>query len=371
MKTQMRSLYVHIPFCISKCLFCSFVVSVGHPHRVDDYIQAVIAESKKYKDARLATVYLGGGTPTFLDERQMGLLVNTIRGHFDVSQVSEWTIEANPESLDAAKAKFLKAQGFNRLSIGVQSFDQRYLKFLGRNHDRELALRAYACAREAGFTNINVDLMFGFPGQTFDELSNDLQVLSGLKSEHVSLYNLTIEENSRFHARQLKLDDQDHLADQYVCICGSLERVGLRQYEVSNFARPGFESRHNTNYWNGVPYIGLGVGAHGFLGHRRYWNAPKLQDYLTRIASSGEAVEGFEDLDKETLLMERVLFGLRKNEGIVMADIQRELGLELEGNRARMLEQWVLDGFLVKDNDRLKTSMKGRLVLDELSSRFI
>lgn len=371
MKTQIASLYVHIPFCITKCLFCSFVVSVGQSHRVDDYIQAVVAESKKHNDTRLATVYLGGGTPTFLDEKQLGLLIENIRERFDVSQVSEWTIEANPENLNAAKAKFLKSQGFNRLSIGVQSFDDRYLKFLGRNHNRQLALNAYTCAREAGFNNINLDLMFGFPGQTIDELSSDLQVLAGLKSEHVSLYNLTIEENSRFHARKLLLDDQDHLAGQYVYICETLDRFGFNQYEVSNFAKPGFESRHNNNYWNGAPYIGLGVGAHGFLNNRRYWNVPKLQDYLTRIASTGEAVEGFEDLEKETLLMERILFGLRKNEGIVVADIETELGIKLDDKRARMMEMWVLDGFLIKDSDRIKTSIKGRLVLDELSSRLI
>lgn len=371
MKTQIASLYVHIPFCVTKCLFCSFVVSIGKSHRVDDYIQAVITESRKYKDVRISTVYLGGGTPTFLDERQLSLMIENIRDCFDVGQVSEWTIEANPENLDIAKAKFLKARGFNRLSIGVQSFDDRYLKFLGRNHDRKLALRSYDNARDAGFGNINLDLMFGFPGQTLDELSQDLGVLTQLQSEHVSLYNLTVEGNSRFHVKQLKLDDEESLAGQYVHIVETLESRGLRQYEVSNFARPGFESRHNSNYWNGVPYVGLGVGAHGFLDHRRYWNAPKLQDYMARITSKGEAIEGFEDLGKETLLMERVLFGLRKNEGIIMNDIQQEVGLQLDDARARMLEQWVLDGFLVKDKGRIKTSMKGRLVLDELSSRLI
>lgn len=365
------SLYVHIPFCTRKCLFCSFVVSIGHAQRVDEYIQAVDREARRYRGSRLETVYFGGGTPTFLHERQLDVLIESIQRNFDVSRVSEWTIEANPEGLDVAKAKFLKARGFNRLSIGVQSFDDRYLKFLGRNHDRQLALKSYADAREAGFENISLDLMFGFPGQTLDELSQDLRVLTQLKSEHVSLYNLTIEGNSRFHARQLKLDDDEYLADQYVHIYETLEAGGLRQYEVSNFARPGFGSRHNTGYWDGSPYIGLGVGAHGFLDRRRYWNVAKLQDYLSGVALSGDAVEGFEDLSAHTLFMERILFGLRKNEGVCIGDFERQLGVRLDDKRAQMLDQWVSDGFLQREDQHLITTMKGRLVLDELSIRLI
>ena len=367
----MMSLYVHIPFCARKCLFCSFVVSIGQAQRADEYIDALDREAQRYRGARLDTVYIGGGTPTFLHERQLDVLVETIHRNFDVSRVSEWTIEANPEGLDLAKTKFLKARGFNRLSIGVQSFDDRYLKFLGRNHDRQLALRSYADAREAGFDNINLDLMFGFPGQTLEELSQDLRVLTQLHSEHVSLYNLTIEGNSRFHAKQLKLDDDEYLADQYVHIYGTLQTNGLCQYEVSNFARPGFGSKHNTSYWDGSPYIGLGVGAHSFLDRRRYWNVSKLQDYLSRVALNGEAVEGFEDLSAHTLLMERILFGLRKNEGVGIGDIERQLGIKLDEKREQMLDQWVRDGFLVRDKERLITTMKGRLVLDELSIRFI
>ncbi len=367
----MTSLYVHIPFCISKCLFCSFVVSIGQAHRVDEYIDALARESAAHKGARIGTVYFGGGTPTFLDERQLRKLTDAIRKNFDVEDSAEWTIEANPENLNLSKARFLRELGFNRLSIGVQSFDERYLKFLGRNHDRDTALKSYADARNAGFTNINVDLMFGFPGQSVQDLASDIHAIAQLQSEHVSLYNLTIEENSRFHAKQIKLDDQDHLAAEYVLICESLEGMGLRQYEVSNFSRPQYESRHNTNYWNGSSYIGLGVGAHAFLKNRRSWNVAKLQEYFTRIGAGGEAVEGFEDLSRETLLMERVLFGLRKNEGIVLEDIETSLGLRLDHERIRRMEEFIADGFLVREHGRIKTSMKGRLVLDELSSRLI
>lgn len=367
----MKSLYVHIPFCVKKCLFCSFVISVGQAQRVDDYVDALETEALRYQGVSVDTVYLGGGTPTFLNEQQINRVVETIHRNFKTAHVKEWTIEANPEHVNSSKAKFLRAIGFNRISIGVQTFDDRYLKFLGRNHDHSAALKSYEAAREGGFENINMDLMFGFPGQTSDELGRDVRTLASLQTEHVSLYNLTIEENSRFHARQLKLDDDDHLANQYVLICDLLGGFDFHQYEVSNFSKEGRQSLHNTNYWNGTEYIGLGMGAHGFLNNRRYWNVSKLQEYLVRMNTSQDAVEGFEDLSPETRLIERVLFGLRKNEGICLAEIETDLGVRLDEQRRSRLEEFIGQGFLIREKDRIKTSMQGRLVLDELSGRLI
>ncbi len=367
----MKSLYVHIPFCVSKCLFCSFVISVGQAQRVDDYINALEMEAARYQGVPIGTIYLGGGTPTFLNERQITRVVEIVRRNFKVDQAGEWTIEANPENLDRSKAEFLHSIGFNRISIGMQTFDERYLKFLGRNHGRDLALEAYDHARQGGFKNINVDLMFGFPGQTSDELTADVRTLASLQSEHVSLYNLTIEEKSRFYAQQLKLDDEEHLAQQYVLICELLEGFGFHQYEVSNFCRGNYESRHNTNYWNGSQYVGLGIGAHGFLNNRRYWNVTKLQDYLFRMKTSQDAVEGLEDLAPETRLMERILFGLRKNEGICIKEIEDDLGIQLDEQRTSKIEEFIADGFLIRKKNRILATMKGRLVLDELSSRLI
>jgi oxygen-independent coproporphyrinogen-3 oxidase len=344
---------------------------VGQAQRVDDYINALETEAARYKGMQMDTVYLGGGTPTFLDERQIGRVVDIVRRNFKVDQAVEWTIEANPENLDRSKAEFLRSVGFNRMSIGMQTFDERYLKFLGRNHGRDLALEAYGHARQGGFKNINVDLMFGFPGQTSDELAADVRTLASLQSEHVSLYNLTIEEKSRFHAQQLKLDDQEHLARQYVLICDLLDGFGFDQYEVSNFSRAKYQSLHNTNYWNGSQYVGLGIGAHGFLNNRRYWNVTKLQDYLSRMKASQDAVEGFEDLTPETRLMERILFGLRKNEGIYIREIEEDIGIKLDEQRTSKIEEFIADGFLIRKKDRILTTMKGRLVLDELSSRLI
>lgn len=370
-KQETAALYVHVPFCARKCLFCSFAIAVGQGHRTGDYIEALEKEAMRYRGMPITTVYFGGGTPSFLSEKELECLTAMVRRSFLCEPDTEWTMEANPESFDPSKAKFLKSLGINRLSLGVQSFNNRYLKFLGRNHDKDGALQAYDHARKAGFENVSLDLMFAFPGQTSDEITEDVQAMIALESEHISLYSLTIEENSRFFAKQLKLDDEERLAAHYVLISELLEKAGVRQYEISNFCREGRASQHNMNYWNGGSYIGLGVGAHGYLDHRRFWNVSKLPDYFSRVEAAGEAIEGFEELAPQTRLMERVLFGLRMNDGICIQDIEKSVGEKLTPERSQMVDDFVKDGFFVRDGARIRTSMKGRLVLDELSSRLI
>ena len=212
------SLYIHIPFCSRKCLFCSFTIAVGQEHRREEYVNALVNEMKNHEGKHIQTIYFGGGTPSMLDEKNLDVLMNAIRKNFLFQNDIEITIEANPESINRAKAGFLKAQGFNRVSLGVQSMNGRHLKFLGRAHDAPMALDAYRILREAGFNNINLDLMYAFPGQTHEELEEDTRAISILGSEHLSLYTLTIEPNSRFHVVQMKLDDDEKLAGQYQLI---------------------------------------------------------------------------------------------------------------------------------------------------------
>jgi len=364
------SLYIHIPFCSRKCLFCSFVIAVGQEHRRGEYVKALINEMKNNKGRRIKTIYLGGGTPGMLDEGQLDVLMDAIRKNFLFQNDIEITIEVNPENINRAKAKFLKTQGFNRVSLGVQSTNDRYLKFLGRGHDAAMARDAYRILREEGVMNINLDLMYAFPGETKEELEEDVRAISLLESEHLSLYTLTIEPNSRFYAAQMKLDDDEKLAEQYLLIARILNEHGFKQYEVSNFSRaPRFESIHNKNYWQGGPYIGLGVGAHGFTGRRRYWNTSNLQEYIQRAGGGGQgiegldAIEGYEDLTDDQLSMEKVLFGLRMNEGVPW-DLVPSV-------KADLIQTWIKDGFLSLENGNLKTTDRGRLVLDELSARLI
>ena len=358
------SVYIHIPFCSRKCLFCSFVISVGQEHRREEYVNALIAEMKKNEGQCLRTIYFGGGTPSMLDENHFHAIMDAMRKNFSFQNDIEVTVEANPESIDQAKAKSLKSLGFNRVSLGVQSMNDRYLRFLGRGHDAGMAQRAFQILREAGFTNINLDLMYAFPGQTKEELQEDVHRIAGLGSEHLSLYTLTIEPNSRFFATQMKLDDDERLAEYYLMIARILKEHGLEQYEISNFAKAReFESMHNKNYWLGAPYLGFGVGAHGFTGQRRYWNASRLKDYLELIGQGKSAIEGYEDLSEDQLIMEKVLFGLRMNGGIPLDLVPI--------NRQGLIQTWVKDGFLLLERGILRTTDRGRLVLDELSTRLI
>ncbi len=357
-------MYIHIPFCSRKCLFCSFVIAVGQEHRREEYVNALINEMKNNEGRRIKTIYLGGGTPSMLDEGHLDALMNAIRKNFSFQNGIEITIEANPESINRAKAQFLRNQGFNRVSLGVQSMNDRYLKFLGRGHDASMAQEAYRTLREAGISNINLDLMYAFPGETKEELREDARAISLLGSEHLSLYTLTIEPNSRFHATQMKLDDDEKLAEHYLLIARILNEYGFKQYEVSNFSKaPRFESTHNRNYWLGGPYIGLGVGAHGFTGRRRTWNTSNLQEYIQRTGSGEQVIGGFEDLTDAQLSMEKVLFGLRMNEGIP--------GDLVPSAKAKLIQTWIKDGFLLFENGNLKTTDRGRLVLDALSARLI
>jgi len=370
-KSEKFSLYVHIPFCVKKCLFCSFAVSVGQAHRADDYIDALENEMRPYKGATLKTVYLGGGTPTFLSDAQLQRLTNIVRQNFIVAPDVPWSIEANPEGIDERRALLLKNLGVTRVSMGVQSFNDAYLRFLGRAHDRLQALRAFEALRGAGFDNINVDLMYGFPGQSRDELWADLQAVAALPSEHVSVYTLTIEPNSRFYARQVKLDGDEKLADDYVFVAEFLENAGLKQYEVSNFARPGFESAHNTVYWEGGDYIGLGMGAHSLMGNERFWNVSTLNDYLQKIAGEGRAVEGREALSAQTRLTERLVFGLRMNRGVSIPIIEKAAGAVLPPEGKKLIDDLVEEGLLSREGDRVKATVRGRLVLDEIASRLV
>ncbi len=367
----MSSLYIHIPFCERKCLYCSFVVAVGQQQRVDDYLGCLEREAERYQCCPVETIYIGGGTPTFLDPRQLERLFRLIKTRFSYSPSSEITVEANPEGITFEKAETLRGLGVNRVSLGVQSFHDRYLKFLGRAHDSLKAMTAFNVLRQAGFKNINVDLMYSFPGQTVSEIHEDLEVLVGLGSEHVSLYTLTIEENSRFFAQ--KVPEQEGLAqgDQYQSVVSFLEESGWRRYEVSNFAKPGFESEHNRNYWRGGNYVGLGVGAHSHRDGRRSWNISRLQDFMTRVKDGRGAEEGAEELTPAQRLREALVFGLRTSEGVDLQSLEERFCCRLEEEEVEKISEFIKNGLLIQDERLLQATKEGRLALDAISSYLI
>ena len=367
----MPSLYIHIPFCRKKCFYCSFVVDIGHDHWMDPYLDCLVQEAEHYPDTEIETVYLGGGTPSYLNWGQLQKFLTALRKKFKFTSSCEWTLEANPEGLDLEKAELLYALGINRVSLGVQSLNDRYLKYLGRCHDARRAVDSFKILRQAGFRNINVDLMYSFPGQTDEQIKKDVVSLASLGSEHLSLYTLTIEENSRFHARRIKLEGNEDQARQYELVVSFFESTEFKQYEISNFALPGKESRHNLNYWQGGDYIGLGVGAHSHRAGTRFWNVSKTNVYIKKIQDRQSPVDGEEKLSAHQRLMELILFGLRMNQGVPIEEAGQKAGCVLDAARDKILDELVRQGFLFKEKGYLKTSLKGRLVLDEISRRLI
>lgn len=367
----MKSLYIHIPFCQRKCLFCSFAITIGQQHRMDDYIDVITNEMKAYRGESVVTVYIGGGTPTMLSPAQLERLSRSIHKSFDMSACKEWTIEANPEGVSTEKLSVLKDMCVTRFSLGVQSFQDRWLKFLGRCHDAETAFRTYHMLRENGWANINVDLMYSFPGQTDEDIQEDVRKMAALDSEHVSLYALTIEDQSRFGAQAMRLDDEDVRAGQYQLVVDTLHEAGVSQYEVSNFARDNLYSLHNRHYWIGGEYIGIGVGAHSHISGRRYWNDDRFLSYMKKSASGESIVAGEEVLSSYQRMMEVFLFGLRMNEGIDAGEVQKRFGISLTEEQQETLSHLSREGFLIRTGERLAVTDKGRLVLDEISVRLM
>ncbi len=367
----MTSLYLHIPFCEKKCFYCSFVISVGQRHRVEQYLEALAKEASFYRGTKIDTIFIGGGTPTFLDENSLEKLFEIIQSNFEFDWKNECTIEANPEGLTVLKAKLLKKLGVNRMSLGIQSLNDKYLKYLGRNHDAHKAFWAFDNIRQAGFDNVSVDLMYGFPNQTLDELKRDVDELIQLNSDHVSLYTLTIEENSRFFIKNVQIPSGEKAVEHYELVRKILQEKHFAQYEISNFAKKDKESKHNLNYWQGGDYIGLGIGAHSHLDGRRFWNVSKLMEYLKRLENNESSMEGSEDLTVDQRLMETVLFGLRMNQGVNIQKLEEKFQCAMNADQLNLIEDFIRQGYLRREGKSLKTTPQGRLMLDDLSVRLI
>lgn len=365
------SLYIHLPFCEKKCFYCSFVVSIGQLHRREDYLQCLRREAERHQGEGLHSIYWGGGTPSLLTEAQMQELAGMMRSVFAAGTDVEFTVEANPEDVTLEKARLLKAIGVNRVSLGAQSFNDAHLKYLGRCHDAQQIGAAYDVLREAGFDNVNLDLMYSFPGQTLAQLEEDVRSLTALKSEHVSLYTLTVDPHSRFFAKKIKEVDSDLQADQYLRVTEFLKEAGYRQYEVSNFSKPRRESQHNVHYWHGGNYIGLGVGAHSHQDGRRWWNVSRLNDYLQRIRQGEDAEENFEELTSHQRLTETFLIGLRMTGGVDLVKLQERYGCALTSEQARTMDGFIKEGWFIKEGPRIRASGQGFLVLDRLCARLI
>jgi len=367
----MLALYVHIPFCLKKCFYCSFPVVVGKTDKAALYLSFLKREARNFFGQTIGTVYLGGGTPTELRVRDLEDLCAWIRTTFILPKTAEWTVEMNPEGVSDEKLSVLRAFGVNRVSLGAQSFQDSFLRSVGRVHREEDIYRAYRLIRKAGWDNVNVDMMYGLPGQDIGDFQKDLNRLMSLDPDHVSVYALTPEEGSRFYTRGQTLPSTTLQAEQYRYLVVELEHRGWAQYEVSNFARQGKLCVHNRHYWRGGNYLGLGLGAHSHRNGHRYWNTDRWPVYIDRMRRGLSVRGGEEFLNPAQRQTESLVFGLRMNEGVCLRELARRFQRPLREDQIRFLSEAIALGWLSRRGDRVQTTLNGRLVLDGICRRLM
>lgn len=358
----MRGLYVHIPFCLKKCNYCDFC---SFDNLTEDfrelYIQSLINEIKSYKSdvkLRLNTVFFGGGTPSLLTIEEFSRIHDAISESFDLSLLSEFTVEANPKTLSPEKLLNFRTRGVNRLSIGLQSIHENEMKKLGRIHNLADFEKSLAMAFEAGFDNINVDLMYGIPEQTAESFAEALDYVSALGVPHISVYGLMVEENTPFGrmGKNLVLPSEDAEADMYFLAAKKLSENGYSHYEISNYAKPGFESRHNLIYWHREEYIGVGLAAHSLFMSQRLTNSEKLSEYLSQDV---EQYKTEEKISKGDVAYEYAMLRLRLKEGFSLIDYKFNFSEDFLADRKEKLENYVNLGLLNFDGERISLTERG------------
>ena len=389
-------LYVHIPFCATKCPYCDFNTYAKIEDLMPAYATALATEIGQWGETlgrrTVGTVFFGGGTPSYLPPSHVGELLDTVRRSFEVAPQAEVTLEANPDDVTDSKLAAWLSHGVNRLSIGVQSFDGRLLEMLGRRHSSADAVRAYRAAVEAGFSNTSIDLMYGLPDQTLGDWQRTLEQANALAPPHISMYCLTLEGGTPMErwvgSGRLAAPDPDLAADMYLMAQEVMEREGYGHYEISNWARPGFESRHNLVYWRNRPYLGVGPGAHSYLGAFRFFNIRSPTEYVRRLGSgvAGRhgpsrltadslermpAVAEVETIDRRLEIAETMMMGLRLEAGIASSEFTRRFGSTPEAEYGAIIGELAGQGLLDAGDGALKLTPRGRLLGNEVFSRFL
>ena len=373
----MNSLYLHVPFCRNKCSYCSFNSEAGRDALHPRYTKAIIAEigSGQELDGPLQTLFVGGGTPTVLNADDLADIVRACRDTYGFAEDAEISIEANPESIDSALLDGLRETGFNRLSVGIQSLRDEELKTLGRIHDSAMARRAVAEARRAGFANLSIDLMYGIPGQKVESWRATLQEVIELAPRHLSAYQLSIEEGTPFARLEssgaLQLPPEVSIVEKDDITMKLCADAGLQHYEISNFARPGYECRHNLNYWHNEDYLGCGAGAVSYTDGVRRRRVADPQDYCRAVEQEGELVVETERLSTIQSFKETVVMGLRLNAGIAEARLRKRYGLTLAEVYGTTLEHLSGRGLIRYDEARLVLTGLGRRFANQVMAELV
>lgn len=380
---QPLELYIHIPFCVRKCLYCDFLSFPAGEETQERYVAQLINEITAMgaiyaSDYQVVSIFLGGGTPSILHAEQTSRILQAVKTSFKWAADAEVTTEANPGTVDLEKLQVYLASGINRLSLGLQSTEDRELKALGRIHTFDEFKKSYALAREAGFTNINVDLMSALPGQTEASYRGTLETVLALNPEHISAYSLIIEEGTPFYDRceELDLPDEDEERTMYHDTKTILRERGYERYEISNYARPGYECRHNIGYWTGVSYLGLGLGASSYIGGERFMSEPDLSAYLLTEPSafSGRRHHRDRHLQTQKEQIEEFMFlGLRLTDGVSDAEFQRRFGISLKSAYGPVITRLIKNGLLEQapSADRLRLTEYGIDVSNTVLCEFL
>lgn len=366
----MPGIYIHIPFCIKKCKYCDFISFDNRAKQKHLYLENLVREMTEYKGLCADTVFIGGGTPTSLNAEQLEYLLSNVKKNFSIPYDAEFSIEANPQTLNPEKLSVMKKYGVNRISIGVQSFCDSELLKIGRIHTAETAKNTIRLIRRSGFSNFNIDLMSALPSQTMDSFKKTLQIAADENPAHISCYSLILEENTplfkEFENSGLILPDEDTERAMYDYACNFLESKGYRQYEISNFAKPGMESAHNIKYWQCMEYVGIGLAAHSYFNGCRFSNTESLSAYL-----GGEYhLQNHIKLSLKDKIEEFMIMGLRMRCGISRNEFFKRFGIKIENVYNDELNKFLSTGFLSEKNGNIFLSKKGISVSNSIMCEF-
>lgn len=374
MQTKPTSAYVHIPFCTQICYYCDFSKVFIKNQPVDSYLEHLIEEYNSYDIKKLRTLYIGGGTPTALSACQLAFLLEKLTDKLDLSYLEELTIEANPGDLDQEKIAVLKESPVNRVSLGVQTFNDRMLKQIGRSHLEKDIYENIANLKKAGFDNISIDLIYALPKQTMEDVKINVAKAIALDIPHMSLYSLILENHTVFMNRmrrgKLPLPKEDLEAEMFEYIIAELGKAGFEHYEISNFSKPGFESRHNLMYWDNAEYYGIGAGASGYVDGVRYKNHGPIRHYLQAVEAGNARVQE-EVLTLKEKMEEEMFLGLRKKSGVSKKRFEEKFGLSFEDQYGAVVFELTEQGLLVPDRDIVRMTKQGLFLGDTVAEKFI
>lgn len=377
------SLYIHIPFCVKKCAYCDFI-----SHRVGDfeankgverYMEALKKELGHYEavlsQSTIMTIYIGGGTPSAIDGVFIHELIDTIRKIADVDKTAEITIEINPGTLTPEKLNHYLSAGINRVSMGLQTTNDSLLTSLGRIHSTNDFITTFNAVKAAGINNVSLDLMFGLPNQTLQDIENALSLIRTLKPTHVSAYSLKIEEGTplyeSYEAGKITLPDEDLERDMYHAIEKGLQSLGIKEYELSNFSLPGYESKHNLVYWKNEPYLGIGVSSHSKLSNTRFSNTSLIYQYIDSLEAGNLPIDETDPIDKNEDLFESIILGLRLNRGISMSEFSDKYEIDFLSKYKEVLENLLDQNLILIKEDIVILTEKGRDLANQVFLQFM